>query len=62
MERDPNENKNGLLRRLFPKGTEFLKLTKEELNIAVQKINNRLRKCLNKNSPKRILGRSKHCI
>lgn len=46
----------------FPKGTEFLKLTKEELNIAVQKINNRLRKYLNKNSPKRILGRSKHCI
>lgn len=45
-ERGTNENTNGLLRRFFPKGTEFLKLTKEEINKAVQKINNRPRKCL----------------
>ena len=51
-ERGTNENTNGLLRRFFPKGTEFLKLTKEEINIAVQKINNRPRKCLNWKTPK----------
>ena len=50
-ERGTNENTNGLLRRFFPKGTEFLKLTKEEVNIAVQKINNRPRKCLNWKTP-----------
>lgn len=50
-ERGTNENTNGLLRRFFPKGTEFLKLTKEEVNKAVQKINNRPRKCLNWKTP-----------
>jgi IS30 family transposase len=50
-ERGTNENTNGLLRRFFPKGTEFLKLTKEEVNIAVRKINNRPRKCLNWKTP-----------
>lgn len=33
--RDTNENKNGLLRRFFLKGTEFLKLTKKEINIVM---------------------------
>lgn len=50
-ERGTNENTNGLLRRFFPKGTDFLKLTKEEVNIAVEKINNRPRKCLNWKTP-----------
>ena len=50
-ERGTNENTNGLLRRFFPKGTYFLKLTKEEVNIAVQKINNRPRKCLDWKTP-----------
>lgn len=50
-ERGTNENTNGLLRRFFPKGTEFLKLTKEEVNKAVQKINNRPRKCLGWKTP-----------
>jgi len=46
-ERGSNENTNGLLKKIIPKGTEFLKLTKEEVNIAVQKRNNRPRKFLN---------------
>jgi IS30 family transposase len=50
-ERGTNENTNGLLRKFFPKGTDFLKLTKEEVNIAVQKINNRPRKCLGWKTP-----------
>jgi IS30 family transposase len=50
-ERGTNENTNGLLRRFFPKGTDFLKLRKEEVNIAVQKINNRPRKCLDWKTP-----------
>ena len=31
-ERGTNENTNGLLRRYFPKGTDFNRLTKEEVN------------------------------
>ena len=50
-ERGTNENTNGLLRRFLPKGTDFLRLTKAEVNIAVQKINNRPRKCLNWKTP-----------
>ncbi len=33
-ERGTNENTNGLLRRYFPKGTDFRNLTKEEVNQA----------------------------
>lgn len=50
-ERGTNENTNGLLRRFFPKGTNFLTLTKEEVNKAVERINNRPRKCLNWKTP-----------
>jgi len=44
--RGTNENTNGLLRRFFPKGTDFKTLTKKEVNKAVWTINNRPRKCL----------------
>ncbi|MCK5819531.1 MAG: IS30 family transposase [Psychromonas sp.] len=30
-ERSINENTNGLLRRYFPKGTDFIKLSEEEI-------------------------------
>ncbi len=53
-ERGTNENTNGLLRRFFPKGTDFLKLTKQEVNIAIQKINNRPRKCLGWRTPREV--------
>ncbi len=50
-ERGTNENTNGLLRRYFPKGTDFSKLTKEEVNKAVWSLNNRPKKCLGFKTP-----------
>ena len=54
-ERGTNENTNGLLRRFFPKGTDFKTLTKKEVNKAVWTINNRPRKCLGFKTPLEIL-------
>lgn len=45
-ERGSNENCNGLLRRFFPKGTDFSKITDEELSKAEYLINTRPRKRL----------------
>jgi len=50
-ERGTNENTNGLLRRYFPKGTDFLKLAGDALEKAVKILNNRPRKCLNYRTP-----------
>ncbi len=46
-ERGTNENTNGLLRRFFPKRTDFLKVTESELANVVNMLNHRPRKCLN---------------
>lgn len=43
-ERGINENTNGLLRRYFPKGTDFMMLSEEEIQTAVNKLNHRPRK------------------
>ena len=40
------ENTNGLLREFFPKGTDFSKVTDEEVQHAVELINDRPRKVL----------------
>jgi len=45
-ERGANENTNGLIRRYFPKGTNFLKVTEAELAKVVDLLNHRPRKCL----------------
>lgn len=50
-ERGTNENTNGLIRRYFPKGTDFKKLKKEDLNKVVWAINNRPRKTLGFKTP-----------
>ena len=50
-ERGANENLNGLLRRFFPKGTDWSKLTNEEIFRAEWLINNRPRKRLNWETP-----------
>ena len=41
-----NENANGLLRQYFPKSMELNNVTEKEIIIAVDKPNNRPRKCL----------------
>ena len=50
-QRGANENANGLLRRHFPKGTDFRQIAAEELHRVVQQINHRPRKCLNFQTP-----------
>lgn len=46
QERGSNENLNGLIRRYFPKGTDFSKVTEEELNRVEHLLNTRPRKRL----------------
>ena len=54
-ERGTNENTNGLIRRYFPKGTDFNLVTEEQLKTVQDKLNNRPRKCLKYKTPKFIL-------
>ncbi len=54
-QRGTNENTNGLLRFYFPKGTDFLAVTEEELHFIIEKVNHRPRKCLNYQTPHEVL-------
>ena len=46
-QRGTNENTNALLRRYFPKGTDFSTITNRKIQTAVDTINYRPRKTLN---------------
>ncbi|HSH30740.1 MAG TPA: IS30 family transposase [Thiohalobacter sp.] len=50
-QRGANEQVNGLIRRYFPKGTDFRKVTDEQVAQVVMQINQRPRKCLDYQSP-----------
>ena len=50
-ERGLNENTNGLLRQYFPKKTNLKKVTEQELQAAIFKLNHRPRKCLGYKTP-----------
>lgn len=50
-ERGTNENTNGLIRRFFPKGTDFSKVSKSQLIKAQNNLNNRPRKVLGYKTP-----------
>ena len=50
-ERGTNENTNGLIRRFFPKGTDFNAITNKQLKQAELKLNNRPRKVLGYKTP-----------
>ena len=45
------ENTNGLIRQYFPKGTDFSTVTKEELDFAENRLNNRPRRILEWKTP-----------
>jgi IS30 family transposase len=45
-QRPTNENSNGLIRDFFPKGTDFTKITDEQVTQAQHLLNNRPRKNL----------------
>lgn len=53
-ERGLNENHNGLLRQFFPKKTNLLKVTREQVNDAVYCLNHRPRKCLGYRTPNEV--------
>lgn len=53
-ERGTNENTNGLIREYFPKGTDFRKITKSQVDSMVISMNNRPRKCLGYQTPREV--------
>lgn len=55
-ERGTNENTNGLIRRFFPKGTDFTKITLKQLKQAQLSLNNRPRKILGYKTPNEIMN------
>jgi IS30 family transposase len=50
-QRGTNENRNGLIRYYFPKGTDFARLTRAEIERVESAINNRPMKCLGFKTP-----------
>jgi IS30 family transposase len=54
-ERGLNENTNGLIRKFYPKGTDFSQVTDEEILRVQNLINDRPRKSLNYKTPKEVL-------
>lgn len=56
-QRGCNEYHNGLLRRYFPKKTDFSKVTQFDINDVVEEINNRPRKCLGFYTPNEVFLR-----
>jgi IS30 family transposase len=58
-QRGTNENTNGLLRRYFPKGSDFKNITREMLAAAVKKLNHRPRKCLGYQTPHEVFQQAR---
>lgn len=56
FERGTNENTNGLLRRYFPKKTDFQTVSQEELDEVVEELNNRPRKVLQYRTPNEVFN------
>ena len=54
-ERGLNENTNGLIRKFYPKGTDFSEVSDEEILRVQNLINERPRKSLNYKTPKEVL-------
>ncbi len=57
-ERGTNENTNGLVRQYFPKKLRFDTIKPEEINLAMQRLNHRPRKCLNFKTPHEVFMQS----
>jgi len=56
-ERGTNENTNGLIRQYFPKGTDFNKITTEEIQHVMDRLNQRPRKTRGGKSPNELFLR-----
>jgi IS30 family transposase len=57
-QRGSNENRNGMVRRYFPKGTDFSRITNAEIRRVESTINNRPMKCLGFRTPLEAASRS----
>jgi IS30 family transposase len=53
-ERGTNENTNGLIRRYYPKGTNFEEINNDDLQFLAMYLNNKPRKCLGYKSPQQV--------
>lgn len=53
-ERGLNENTNGLIRQYFPKNRDFKTITQQEINLVMERLNNRPRKCLGMKTPNQV--------
>lgn len=60
-ERGTNENTNGLLRQFFPKGMDFSKVLKTDVDSALELLNNRPRKCLSYRAPTEVFWSKPMC-
>jgi len=57
-ERGTNENTNGLIRQYFPKGSNFLSITNDQISFVKERLNDRPRKCLDFQSPTMVFSQS----
>ena len=57
-ERGTNENTNGLIRQYFPKHRDFSTITQEEINMVMNRLNNRPRKTLGYKTPNQVFFNS----
>ncbi len=55
-ERGLNENTNGLIRQYLPKGKSFDELTQQDIQLIMDKLNNRPRKCLGFKTPNQLFS------
>jgi IS30 family transposase len=57
-ERGTNENTNGLIRQYFPKNRDFTTITQQEIDMAMERLNNRPRKRLGYQTPSQVFFKS----
>jgi transposase, IS30 family len=57
-ERGTNENTNGLIRQYFPKSRDFVTITQQEIDHAMERLNNRPRKRLGYQTPNQVFFKS----
>jgi transposase, IS30 family len=58
-ERGTNENTNGLIRQYFPKSRDFTTITQQEIDTAMERLNNRPRKRLGYKTPNQVFFKSR---